>query len=88
MVPMMVMIPVLAIALPAFSIPAVGWRLRHSPLHRLVQLWENRHGWLQKICACHVSCHACSAPGRVSLLGGTRRRHSGPTFYFVYDHEP
>ena len=87
MVPMMIMIPVVAIALTPSCI-LDSRRLRYSLLHRWVQLWENRHGWLQKICACHVSRHACSAPGPLSLLGGTRRGHSGPTFYFVYDHEP
>ena len=42
MVPMMIMIPVVAIALTPSCI-LDSWRLRHSPLHRLVQLRQNRH---------------------------------------------
>ena len=88
MVPMMIMIPVVAIALTPSCI-LDSWRLRHSPLHRWVQLWENRHGWLQKNMrlSCLTPC-LLRPPGPLSLLGGTRRGHSGPTFYFVYDHEP
>ena len=58
--PMMIMIPVVAIALTPSCI-LDSWRLRHSPLHRLVQLRQNRH-----IAGCKkyvpVMSHAMLAP--------------------------
>ena len=82
MVPMMIMILVVAIALtPSCILDSCGLASSAFATASLGSTpAKQAYSWLQKICACHVSCHACSAPGPLSPSsavpeGATQAQH-------------